>query len=295
MGRFILHAGKGMVELSAERYQEQHVQFIHESVREHLLSGDLAGLSSCLPSNIKAAGHMKLADSTLAYVQLVLDQDLDVEIVSCASDEDFLGKDDIPLFEYAWDCMFSRMKEAYVGGLFDSNCLEQPPLKGLIAAACYLGVLIQRPRCLENLVYFLLDGRHIALVEALPESQIKSRSTSDYDQKVNDLTDGPHIDSSLDWGTYDIAEMPLKNDHFGSPLSLALYLSATSTVQLLLDCGADVICHDKWYRHPLNVAVRWTGIQAVQLLLDHGADVNVKAPLRKKNPCRQQSVKASWR
>jgi ankyrin repeat protein len=281
MGRFILHAGRGMVELSAERYQKQHVQFIHESVREYLLGGGLAGLSSCLPSNIKAAGHMKLANSILAYVQLVLDQDVDVEIISCAPDEDFLRKDDIPLFEYAWDCMFSHMEEAYVGGFFDLNCLEHLPLKGFIDAACYLGVLFERPRCLENLVYFLLNGGHIALVEALLRSHINSRSTTNDDQKANDLVDGPHIDSSPDWDTYDLAEMPLRKDHFGSPLSLALFLNETSIVQLLLDCGADVICHDKWYNHPLNVAVRWTEKQVVRLLLDHKADVNVKAPLRK--------------
>jgi ankyrin repeat protein len=281
MGRFVLHAGKGMVELSTECSQQPHVQFIHESVREHLLAGGLASLDSCLPSSASAAGHMKLAESSLAYAQLVLNQSLDIEIRSCLCDETTLEKDDFPLLEYVWDWMISHMEEAYVGGLFDVNALKHLPLNGLIDVVCQLGILYKRPRCLRNLLYFLLQDGHIALVEALLRSQISLRGTDDYEQTTNDLVDGVNEDPFSDPDLYSCADLPRSEDYFGCPLSLALYLNETSVVQLLLDCGADVSGHNKWYNSPLNVAVHWKEVDIVRFLLDHGADANVRAPFEK--------------
>lgn len=74
MVRFILHASKGLLALNLNRYYpnlvtRQHpFQFIHESVREHILAGKLAALSPKLASNGKAESHAIATEWCLTYI-----------------------------------------------------------------------------------------------------------------------------------------------------------------------------------------------------------------------------------
>ena len=63
---------------------------------------------------------------------------------------------------------------------------------------------------------------------------------------------------------------------YGTPIHRAAYQKSASTLQLLLEKGADVNSKDDANQTPLHMAALSGQKLAMQLLLDRGADTNIR-------------------
>lgn len=69
MKRYIIHRSRGLIEVM-ESSRGGEVQLIHESIREHLLSGGLAGMDESLKQNVEANSHARLSEWYQRYMKL---------------------------------------------------------------------------------------------------------------------------------------------------------------------------------------------------------------------------------
>lgn len=210
MRESILHASKGLLEVFAEdriemdrpvyfklirdsqaeqpppsssRNQLNTVQFIHESIRQYIIQGGLASLSSKLGSNVEAQSHALLAE----YCQNMIRQPLPVRlhvgsrvssdslIFSQGQVQAFWASHIYPLLPYLTAHTFYHLESAYQGGAIDVDSLEDFPLDRWITLNVIPSPTDLRPQIeLDSTLPSLLMERHKALAEALLEHQATS-------------------------------------------------------------------------------------------------------------------------
>lgn len=161
------------------------------------------------------------------------------------------------------------------------------PNELLLEIASYLSLssishLILTNRFLSNLLTPLLHtgalkpvGRHPALCWAVihnhePLIRLLLQKGVNVNQR-NDLT--------TDWGhdpcrRTGLPQLVRSYIEGATILHFAAMCAPPSTIELLLNAGADVHVEDKQGNFPLLVAVRWSHYDAIRLLLEAGANVN---------------------
>jgi ankyrin repeat protein len=316
MKRFILHASKGLLEIIHLPEDEFQYQYIHESVRQHILEGGLAILHPSLGCNVEAACHAILAEwcqkyiwtDVIKYVDFPIDPHsglVDWEAVD-EVDDIRSGPKSFPFLMYALESTFDHMEAAYVGKAFDLNRLSTFPVEHWIsiqnifpirdkdrdleptASLLYL--------CLQDIMRFDEHGMARQLLEQHPKNS-GTFGAGDRDMKI--------IDESFSMMMYGTSLDEYCGGRYGTPLVAAAHRGDTSIIELLLCCGAGVnVCDDgsdphsdlvketdqtiaqphledlarsRGYGSPLAAASRHDdNLPMVKLLLSHGADINIR-------------------
>jgi Cdc6-like AAA superfamily ATPase len=151
MVRFIVNVSGGLIEIDGvtDREDNQHdLQFIHESVRQHILRGGLASLDSRLSRNVAPNSHAMLLEWCLAYIELPLpfrtDFPIDNRTRKPAWDKlvgDHADRRAIrypivqsfPFIDYISESMLHHMDAAFAGRCYDLDRLYDFPLQDWIS------------------------------------------------------------------------------------------------------------------------------------------------------------------
>ena len=283
------------------------MQFIHESVRQHILNGGLAILRPSLSRNVEAASHAILATWCQDYVR-----NGSWEHMNPNTSEDLL-RQAFPLIEYVSFSTFYHMEDAHSQGALEITELRNFPLKHWIDfRRVTQGTPYVNPTvsflylCLEELE--ALDDPSIpkALLTMHPRHSIFATNP------INDIAIVDQDSSVMLFGT---SLNSFCGGIYGYPLVAAALSGSKVLAGLLLECGADVnVCSDDFvsssvrakqarqyvvdpstgicehpitthYSSPLAAAAAiWTfehvnerlRLPLVRLLLDHGANVNAR-------------------
>jgi ankyrin repeat protein len=255
MRLFILNSSKGLVEFS--KGFPYTAQFIHESVREHLLNGGLSVLDDSLAENLKAKSHLRLAVWCRACIELNLHRGLPAPEIE---EDGFL--------QYALWHLYTHCDDAFEGG-------EDPKLEFLDTVPQTIQSWVSRnasstsaPRTLLGLL--LHEGNIcLNLVEGLLRRQLRHYGQVDACATAhNDAIEAaiPYLGVNLILDVFD-----------STALQFAVHPETHKSkdiVQLLLNCGADPNLGDQ-YNTPLFLAIGNKQIEIVELLLCHGANFNL--------------------
>lgn len=249
MRAFILASSKGLVEFTKE--DKPKAQFIHESVKEHLLAGGLEALDPTLDGSCQSKSHDRLWRWCLSYID----------------DHRAQSATRRALFVYALDRVFDHMEIAYEGGATDLTDVDAASWKSWISVASARN----RDTKWSNVspLYILLSHDCTGLVEAMLRRQLSL---------LNFKVRNKRQTTSTASGTPSLA-IPrinintLHGKREWNTLELAVRKGNTKIMQLLLDCGADPNTGVK-SKTPLVLAVEQGDKQAVQLLLDCSASPN---------------------
>jgi ankyrin repeat protein len=251
MQLFILESSKGLVEFSKGGLAT--AQFIHESVREHLLNGGLSVLDDSFAENLEAKSHLRLALWCQYCIELGLHSDL--------RDPFTLG-----LEYYALRSFYPHCEYAFMGGALQLEFLDTIPQ----STQSRIGSQVCQSGSQSLLVFLLGDGLAcVYLVEGLLRRQLRLSGQVDaFATKRNDAIEGtiPNLDVNSSG-----------NSNGPTPLLSAMYLGlpwSFPIAQLLLDCGADPDLESS-YGAPLCFALEHDKDDIVELLLHHGASPNI--------------------
>jgi ankyrin repeat protein/Cdc6-like AAA superfamily ATPase len=317
MVRFIVNVSGGLVEIADKEEDDEDraneedghgLQFIHESVRQHILTGGLASLDSRLSSNVAPTSHVILLEWCQTYFELPLPlgTEFPVEqhtskvawgkLVGKSADRDTIRRrvfQAFPFLHYVCSSMLYHMAAAFAGKLYDLDHLYDFPLQDwidmtnvtMIEGAYYVPS--------TSLLHLLLEDTHYGLD---PDAAIIQGILERYPTRSMMLQHTEETTKSFRRRTLDICIGSDLNNYcgglHGTPLAAASSGQGGLTkahVQMLLDRGADPnvcigeidICGDEVenWETPLQGAVAGTDITTVKLLLDHGANVNRRGGL----------------
>ncbi|KAM0715771.1 hypothetical protein Q7P37_008285 [Cladosporium fusiforme] len=234
MKLFILRSSRGLIETVVDpdiqndytRDDARHfkhtgrTQFVHESLREHLLKGGLAWLTMNSQSTPEAFAHANLAQWCLTYLQLDSDQ-----YIHWASRYGSSWRGDYPLLEYAVIGLYHHLELACEKGAFRIEDLTRLPLGLLVCSYNCIGSPILAESA--NLLHLLLRYRCRNLAKALLTHRAKMKESN---ASTLGLPEDPNV-------MFDI------NASDGGPDASALItaeaLGDVEVVQLLLDNDAD--------------------------------------------------------
>lgn len=258
MMRFVLHSSKGLVELcyiSSNDRLIPRTQFIHESVRQHILNGGLAILRPILGYNVKAVSQAIVIEWCHEYLRCDFSSYLDFSvdslrgIISSNLCDRRQATRAFPIFRYAVQSMLWHIESAYLGGSFDFNRLRAFPLKQWVNAA---NLLADEGWFFEPTVSFLhifleayLHEDDCALVRGLLElhpmypniSEARTTGTEVIDQEFSTMLFGASFDTFC-------------GGEYGTPLVAAAEHGLTNIVTTLLELGAGInVCADGNMRH----------------------------------------------
>jgi ankyrin repeat protein len=249
MQLFILKSSKGLVEFS--KGGRATAQFIHESVREHLLNGGLSVLDDSLAENLEAKSHLRLA----VWCQNCIELD---PHHGFRHPERYEGN----IVSYALKSLYPHCEDAFTGGALQLEFLDTIPQSTQSRVLCYHNR--------QGLLEFLLDEAQecVCLVEGLLQRQLRVFGQVDASSRArNDAIDGiiPYFDvnSSGNPGPTPLLSALYSDDGDWKPI-----------VQLLLACGADPDLESS-REAPLFFALKYCQDDVVELLLHHGASPNL--------------------
>jgi ankyrin repeat protein len=297
--RYIVSASKGLVEI-VEAYDDDDsdyddrdddarytVQFIHESVREHLLAGALADLRPELLPNIEASSHAILAGWCQTYVRKVfpacmmfpMNPTTAMISVSRLQDDDvrtFRETDAFSFFDFAIESTFCHLNIALGGGTLQASTLQWFPvtqwinMKNVESFGFGTGEYLMPS---ASLLYLLVTERCSAAISPLCEYYKSSLTPIPHKRNHNDQKHGKRSDSG-----HPMSMLGLNaacGGTYNSPLSAAVVLETVAVVKLLLDLGADVYNQVGRADNPLYWAASCGDLELCRLLLDRGADANM--------------------
>ncbi|KAM0719292.1 hypothetical protein Q7P37_005197 [Cladosporium fusiforme] len=266
MQRYILQSSKGLVDFvegledranTAYGARTMFVQLIHESVREHLLTGGLQALDSTLSVNVETACHAKLAQHCQDYVRLNPAQYLSPPLPH-EKVQEFWRSSLLKIYKErhlvgAVAPMIDANAVAFfVDSDLDVRCGGQ--FGSLLGAAARLGDM--------EIVQLVLDiGADVNTDGGLDGSPLTSAAHGGHLDVVRLLLERK-------------AYVNIKGGIFGTPLTSATDIGNLDMAKLLLERGADVNMQDGHGATPLIGVSRSGWVQFVQLLLDHGADIH---------------------
>lgn len=310
VSRFVLHASKGLVELPLIEEEWLHVpqelQFIHESVRQYILTKGLAQLDSTFASNVEAARHAylaKLYGTFLRHYPCPLrthDRPVEFPLSSTTTSHQWqdyfqalidtdLGEEEYDPLDVAQARFWIHMSEAYNDKAFVLEHLHDFPKSQYIhitnSSRCLLPL---RPAA--SFLYLLLSREPRALgvtfMYRLAKDLFKHCATC-----MSTVSDGLGGSPAMS-----CCQFLLGRDlddycggRFGTSLIAALAHESTDLSLLLLNAGADVnvcsggkgptACREKDLWSPLSTVVIYCydPCSAIELLLDRGADINIRS------------------
>lgn len=271
--RYIVHISRGLIEFvtwthpfdkSSEGTLRRAARFIHETVREHLLSHGLACLDSRLQDKLKAVSHRDIAEVCLTYMNLIV-----ALLASSDSGYERLGQllHNRYLVEYSTSNTLQHMEVAFRGEAIDFASLEKFPVEAviLIRGDLYLWSYNPQPEHSSTLLYILIDEQCASLAKTLLMSKVsESRPHPSKTRFENRLT-APDLKSTC-------------QSVIGSPLHLALKERMYDLVDLMLEYGADVNLKGPTHGTSINAAVGSGSLEMVQLLYGKGAYINPQNP-----------------
>jgi hypothetical protein len=292
--KYILHVSRGLIECTLLRREsnEEAVQFVHESVREYLLSRDLAIPSSVSLRKLDITSHAKMAEDCRNYLEHCAGcQFMKLSPVRMSKSKYSMLElfyDSHPLIIHALNHALTYCELAYNDGTVKSNVIDDFPINDYITTwnicsaigrwaplKMYGSPIIEgHPAVLLNLL--ICQGCN-NLVEVMLRSTVSNDRRLPYKRYRRPVK--PSTVTGLDLRT-------CCGGPAASPLHAAVETRIENLVRLLLNKGADVnmsgdprtIARIR-YRSPLTSAVRTGSVAMVKLLLDQGAHVNTLEPL----------------
>jgi ankyrin repeat protein len=308
--RFVLQSSKGLVELIGHdlNLSSCSTQFVHESVRQHILRGGLAGLRPTLSCNVEAVSHAIMASWLQDYVRNGSWDD--VEPLSDLWDDSLAQA--FPLLNYVSCSTFAHMESAHARGALEIGDLRRFPLKHWIGfrKVTWPDRLIEPTAsfihlCIEELEDVCHPGIPKDLLRMHPRH---CKVTAD------PISGTSSLDEESSTMLFGVSFNDFCGGRYGTPLVAAAFLGHTTIAECLLGYGADVnVCSDSGisslvrtnqtgqyvihlhidrlegalrteYGSPLAAAAAgrfdWYDEQLrlplVQSLLDHGAEIDAR-------------------
>lgn len=256
MLRFITHSSRGLVEAVpiGPRNIHHSFQFIHESVRQHILAGNLGKFNPSLSYNVEASSHAMLGAWCLSYTQLRFPNcgfQIDPangkvaweQIVAEYEDDDARCTQmerveaEFPFLSYAYYNAFDHLDRACAGNSYDVRLLCDFPLHDWISISnvfmdegyfYYLSTASLTHVILESLM------ETDKLLKALMELYCLRSNTAETEDRNGNAVD--NVSSRLFLGQSLDAYC---GGYYGTLLIAAAAQGRAWLVKRLLDCGAD--------------------------------------------------------
>jgi hypothetical protein len=277
--RFILNTSKGLAEItftaSKLKKIQPRVQFIHETVREHLLNSGISRLETSFCNNPTGMSHDFLKSRCVEYVSLAgpIVQRRE-ELLAHSSDNirkdlrDFID-DTYPFLEYAVERLVIHAEVAQVHGVSQVSFLDAFPLDLVVNLSNLIDGRYSHdtdkyyPFATKTYIFACLGAPRLLQLELnIPKGG--GEHQSHVDAGVIDTADSGAILNSL-------------QGNRGSPLHAAISMRHFSTIKLLLEHGSDVNAKGGTFGTALEVAAYFNcDLDIVELLFQYGADVTVR-------------------
>jgi ankyrin repeat protein len=269
MRAFILTSSRGLVEFTTSTIlDDRKAQFIHETVREYLLSGGLAMLDHSLSGSVEAISHARLGQWCSDYIEHFPVPEFREHRVRGSFES------------YAANQMLGHMEVAYSGKGLDLRSIDA------ISQRTWLVLQKNHRSVLESIyildtsqaacLYVLIEAECTALAEAILQRQLAcSSKTRNQTSQMNCKT--PKM------CCIDVNTICGPGDRDTALLAAINSCNRTRTdrlVKLLLKCGADpnlaVVPSSTPLREALRPLPEFTEDPSlVRLLLENGADPNI--------------------
>lgn len=291
--RFIVNASKGLVEwVDQSRWPDDthQFQFIHESVRQHILAGGLQKLKASLATNVEANCAQFLADFFGAHIRRPFSNDTAflerTQIVNQYNGAHGAWLPiEIEFLRYAKFDIFSQLRRAYVGKACDVESLEDFPLHEFIWCGNVLSP--HSPKMPSaSLLYVLLEDSYLAGDHDVDASDLVLDMLEHCSRCPNTIQNGHTSMICSDFMIGDDLNA-FQGGQCGTALITAIFLDNEDVVEQLLDAGANVnvcsggkgpsSCREKDDRSPLSAAVQSGNVSLIYLLLDRGANVDIRS------------------
>jgi len=293
--RFIVNASKGLVEyrdvVDEPDSTGRKFQFIHESIRQHILAGGLQRLEPSLATNVMANCGQILIDTFLTYLR-----NLHAAVpVRPPVDETGSIGDRVADTEPPWSQMelifsitsrlgtMTRLIDAYRDEMYDVKRLHDFPLEEYTYFRNYYdsGCPI-RPSA--SILHILLDSACKEIV--LPRGLV--RDLFEHCSKCSSAVQNGTTSTSC--SEFLIGDLNgYHGGNYGTLLVTAVIFAEDGIVNMLLDAGADInvcsggkgpdSCRERDIWSPLSAAVLFAEYSMVEYLLDHGADSNIRSSM----------------
>jgi hypothetical protein len=262
MRLFILTSSKGLVEFTSGG--PSRAQFIHETVREHLLNGGLILLDAGLAGNFEALSHARLGQWCHDYIK--------------ASQSSRTGQS---LFlPYSRNYMLDHMESAHSGGALDLISIDSIPQKTWVS----LFNSRWRPETITPIL-FLIESGYMGIAEAILQRQMAhSRMMGDQSHMTTLESLGTSAKSAAELGS-----LP-GIDRYNTALQAALsygnqsgvhpawreVISTASrgVIETLLECDADpLLVWNAAYQHEFGLS-KHPNSDFIKMSLRFGVDPN---------------------
>lgn len=270
---FLLHSSRGLVEsVSPEESRPWRSigiygfnavgQFIHETVREQLLSGGLTALDPSLSGNVEALSHARLGHCCQTYIAATADVRLY----------------EIPFRNYAIDYMLYHMEMAYRSETLDLASVDAIPQRTWKAIMGRVDGNFND--ALDDIsLYILIRKRCNQLAAAMLLRQLRVFPPTNTDPVQKTVP----AEAGLSVQFVNVNQI-FGSKHHSTALLAALQNGNRHLIELLLQCGADPNLAVKPFRTPMSAVFnlpfdgdRLTDVRAiVKILLQHGADPNLR-------------------
>lgn len=263
MRRFILYKTRGLVEVTGH-----FVRFIHESVREHLLAGGLAGLTEQDQHTLEeASGHMMMARCCMTYIEL----DASTYLQHPSGVHSALVAGNFPLLRYVMRSIYHHMKIAHSGRALQVEQLGIFSAPLLLHASRFLrefdrSTLPARNAERATMLCLLIEEGALSLAGDLLACRAKFELSSPLNHPLSGNTKPPYLNFDINARC---------GGHHGSALGSAVASGDVALLQLLIDHGAHVNQRGGLFGSPLLIAVGARSDDCAKLLLQHGADVHL--------------------
>jgi ankyrin repeat protein len=239
--RFVLQSSKGLVELIGRdlNLSSFSTQFVHESVRQHILRGGLASLRPSLSHNVEAVNHAIMASWFQDYVRNGSWDD--VEPLSDLWDDSLAQA--FPLLNYISCSTFAHMESAHARGALEIGDLRRFPLKHWIG----FRKVTWPDRLIEptaSLIHLCIEELEDVRDPGIPKELLRMHPQH-CKVAAGPISGTNSLDEESSTMLFGISLNGFCGGRYGTPLVAATFLGHTTIAESLLGCGADAnVCSD---------------------------------------------------
>lgn len=255
-------------------------QFIHQSVKDYLVSGGIRTLEEFSEDGFIGRAQFRLSRSCLRYVSMK-----EIRLIDLSLDPQAI-KHRFPLLLYATVAWVLHAAKADIEGISQEDLLDLLgwPSNEMIQSWTLLYHRLNRAdmRCPPLKTTILHVGSRHGLSSAVAALLDRTRA----DIEATDAHALAPLSLAALWGHERVAQLLLekganinpKNANGWTPLLQAAKSGHEAVVRLLLNNGANIEARDKLFSQtPLNWASKEGNEAVVQLLLENGADIETKS------------------
>jgi ankyrin repeat protein len=295
---YILHVSRRLIDCTREGVQEEAAQFVHESVRQYLISRGTTESGNASSHELEIVSHARMLEDCQKYLELCAR----CRVKSLPPRDAEVNHEDgrhfmyaHPLLNYVLNYVFEHLNFAHNAGSIDHNVLDTFPLIDYVglynirAGSIYHDdINIERqpkhyfilPDHTATLLTLLIWYHCYSLVDVALRYSARIGFRQNSSLKRGQRPARTSVAPGPDFVTCCGGFMP-------SPLHAAVASGKEDLVQLLLDNGAEVnIPGSMWldgflqrYRSPLMMAVEQSSTAIAKLLLEYGARVDTLSNL----------------